>query len=161
MKTQGILDKYLLLTPGTRAKVEWSLLLAAIVAGFYFPIFTLPFLPYSRVFGVVLGICGLVVHRLSHAAHKHAHDNIDSITHLVTAGIYSKIRHPGYTGLILIYMGLSLVGGTLLALSVAFVLSALAVLTALREEVYLMKKFEGGYRDYMRQVPFRFLPKMF
>ncbi len=157
----GLLTRYLLARPGKRAKLEWSLLFASCLAGFYFPIISLPCYSYFLPFGVFLLIAGFAVHRASHAIHRHAHDKLEAIHHLLTTGIYSKLRHPGYAGLILMYLGLSLVAGTLLALLVALILSILAVLTAFKEEVVLGEKFGDQYAEYAERVPWRFVPGLF
>jgi len=79
----------------------------------------------------------------------------------VIIGIYSKIRHPGYLGLILMYLGVALLFHNILADVVAVILSFLQILTALAEERFLIKKFGEEYKEYMRRVPWRFIPKVF
>jgi protein-S-isoprenylcysteine O-methyltransferase Ste14 len=157
----GLFTRYLLARPGKRAKLEWSLLFASCLGGLYFPIINLPCYSYLLPFGVLLLMAGLVVHRASHAVHRHAHDTLDAIHHLVTTGIYARLRHPGYGGLILMYLGLSLAAGTLLALLVALLLSILAVLTAFKEEAVLEEKFGEQYAQYAERVPWRFVPGLF
>jgi len=51
--------------------------------------------------GISLLILGSIIHGLSHKEHKQAHSKAEDIEKIVTTGIYSKIRHPGYLGLIL------------------------------------------------------------
>ncbi len=41
-----------------------------------------------------------MIHGISHVHHKGAHSTTDEIEEIVTTGIYSKIRHPGYLGII-------------------------------------------------------------
>jgi len=79
----------------------------------------------------------------------------------VTTGIYSKIRHPGYLGLILMYLGVAFLFHNILANVVAVILSFLQILTALAEERFLIKKFGEEYKEYMRRVPWGFIPKVF
>ena len=80
---------------------------------------------------------------------------------IVTTGIYSKIRHPGYLGLILMYFGVALLFHNILANIAAVILSFLQILTAFAEERFLIKKFGEEYEEYMRRVPWRFIPKVF
>jgi protein-S-isoprenylcysteine O-methyltransferase Ste14 len=160
-KMTGLFTRYLLARPGQRAKLEWSLLIASCLAGLYFPIVRLPCYFYLLPFGGLLLIGGFVIHRASHAVHTHAHDKLEAIHHLVTTGIYAKLRHPGYGGLILMYLGLSLAAGTLLALGVALILSIMAVLTAFKEEAALAEKFGAQYAEYEERVPWRFVPGLF
>ena len=39
--------------------------------------------------------------------------------------------------------------------------SGLTVLIALKEEEFLLEKFGHQYQDYIRQVPWRFIPGVF
>jgi protein-S-isoprenylcysteine O-methyltransferase Ste14 len=157
----GLFTGYLLARPGRRAKFEWPLLLASCLTGIYFPINRLPCYAYLLPFGVMLLMAGFLLHRASHAVHRHAHDKLEAIHHLVTTGIYGRLRHPGYGGLILMYLGLSLAAGSLLALLVALILSLLAVLTAFKEETVLEEKFGEQYAEYAKRVPRRFFPGLF
>jgi len=64
------------------------------------------------IMGIILIISGLFMHHLSHKAHRQAHLPKESITSLITTGIYAKIRHPGYLGYFLGYAGIFLVIGS-------------------------------------------------
>jgi protein-S-isoprenylcysteine O-methyltransferase Ste14 len=86
---------------------------------------------------------------------------VEHIEKIVTGGIYSKIRHPGYLGLILAYFGIAFWFINMIPVIIALILSALYILTALKEEEYLTKKFGNGYEEYRRLVPWRFIPKIF
>lgn len=46
-------------------------------------------------------------------------------------------------------------------LIVSIIFSVLLILTALKEEEYLLRKFQKEYEKYMRRVPWRFIPKVF
>ena len=91
-------------------------------------------------------------HGLSHKEHKQAHSKAESIEKIVTTGIYSKIRHPGYLGLILMYLGVAFLFHNILAIVGSIILSSLQILTALAEEKYLIKKLREEYEEYMRRV---------
>ena len=104
---------------------------------------------------------GSIVHGLSHKEHKQAHSKAEDIEKIVTTGIYSKIRHPGYLGLILMYLGVAFLFHNILAIVGSVILSSLQILTALAEEKYLIKKLREEYEEYMRRVPWRFIPKVF
>jgi len=111
--------------------------------------------------GVILFILGLGVHGLSHKEHKQAHSKAEDIKRIITTGIYSKIRHPGYLGLILMYTGMAFWFYSLIPVIIAIIFTVLHVLTALKEEEYLLRKFEEKYSEYMKRVPWRFIPKVF
>ena len=80
---------------------------------------------------------------------------------LVTRGIYSRIRHPSYTGIILMFLAC-----TLLFLNIVLVVGFFAVLgiayrkSVLEEELLSSEKgFGREYRDYMLKTG-RFLPRL-
>jgi len=104
---------------------------------------------------------GFIIHGISHKTHKEAHSKAENIEKIVTEGIYSKIRHPGYLGLILVYLGVALWFGNILPVILSIIFSVLLILTALKEEEYLLRKFGKEYEEYMKQVPWRFIPKVF
>jgi protein-S-isoprenylcysteine O-methyltransferase Ste14 len=103
MGKSGMLDKYLLAKPTIRIIIEWPILIAIVIIGTIFSLHKIPFSPISNIVGVVLLLIGLIIHEYSHKIHKQAHQESEKIEKLVTDGIYSKIRHPLYLGLILMY----------------------------------------------------------
>lgn len=157
----SIIDRYLLMSPSKRGIFEWLMLILGGFVANYFHILLLPFNEFFTILGVVFFICGLFIHYLSHKVHKQAHSKTEHIEKIVTTGIYSKIRHPGYLGLILGYFGIAFGFVNLIPIIIAATLSILLVLTALREEKYLLNKFGKEYEEYMRRVKWRFIPKIF
>lgn len=109
-------------------------------------------------FSILFGVC------LCFLAHKQLGD---SWTHaasikaktLVTKGIYSSIRHPIYTGLILSYVGSQILVGSWLWISCLFLFIP-AYLQAKKEEILLEKKFGQTFISYKKKtnmfVPFLF-----
>ena len=76
---------------------------------------------------------------------------------LVRHGLYAHVRHPIYSGGILILIGLALLKPTL-AVALASVLAALfLVVQAFLEEIDLLQRLPA-YREFMEQVP-RFFPR--
>ncbi len=73
--------------------------------------------------------------------------------HLVIRGIYSKIRHPLYLGLILIFLGYFLVSGTVGALIHLSCLIGYLPFGICIEEKNLLKKYGEAYADYQKTVP--------
>ena len=69
---------------------------------------------------------------------------------LITSGPYHWIRHPAYTGMILIYLGIALTIGTWLgaATTLALMLAATMYRIGIEEQV-LTRAFGNEYRDYM------------
>jgi protein-S-isoprenylcysteine O-methyltransferase Ste14 len=70
---------------------------------------------------------------------------------LVREGIFSLVRHPIYSGMVLLTLGWSLVWSSLAALIGALVLFAFFDIKARREERWLETNF-AEYADYRRKV---------
>lgn len=156
-----IFERYLLAKPDIRGIFEWMILVVSGLYGYCLSVLPLPFSCYFITLGIVVFILGLIIHGLSHKEHRQAHFKTEKIEKLVTTGIYSKIRHPGYLGVILMYFGVAFLLQSLLPLVIAIILSVLHILTALKEEEYLLRKFGKEYEAYMRKVRWRFIPKIF
>jgi protein-S-isoprenylcysteine O-methyltransferase Ste14 len=77
---------------------------------------------------------------------------------LVTTGIYGYIRHPIYTGDILLLAGLELALNSWLVLAVSITL-AVAIRQALKEEILLSQVF-SDYHEYCTRTK-RFVPFIF
>ena len=74
-------------------------------------------------------------------------------------GIYNKVRHPMYLGIILFYIGISLVSSSLLVSIYSLIAILMIILQAVNEEKYLIKRFGKEYLNYKKEVPM-LLPKL-
>jgi protein-S-isoprenylcysteine O-methyltransferase Ste14 len=156
-----LLDRYLLAKPTIRMIIEWPILIGVSIIGTVFSLQTIPFYPISIIIGVILLVIGFIIHGSSHRIHKQAHQQSENIENLVTEGIYSEMRHPCYLGLILIYFGFAFSCGIVWILAPVVIFSILTVLTAIREEELMEEKFGEEYEEYMKQVRWRFIPRIF
>ena len=75
---------------------------------------------------------------------------------LVTSGIYSRIRHPMYTGVITMFAGYVLFWGSLLSVPLWLAFSILYMIKSVKEERILMDRFPD-YREYKNRT-WRFFP---
>jgi protein-S-isoprenylcysteine O-methyltransferase Ste14 len=76
---------------------------------------------------------------------------------LITMGPYRFVRHPIYTGLLLMVSGSSIVeGGWWPLWLIVFV--AYAIYSAWTEERTMMQQFPDQYAEYKKRTPGRFLP---
>jgi protein-S-isoprenylcysteine O-methyltransferase Ste14 len=80
---------------------------------------------------------------------------------LVTNGIFSYIRHPHYTSLIIIGIGLALFFYSLFALLIAILAIPLIIWSIYDEEKHLIKEFGNEYIDFMKKTPWRIIPRIF
>ncbi len=78
---------------------------------------------------------------------------------LVTDGIYARVRHPQYLGLIIVVVGFLIQWPTLITLIMAPLLFAAYVRLADREERDLRLRYGHLYAEYAARVP-RFLPRL-
>lgn len=76
---------------------------------------------------------------------------------LVQHGIYSRMRHPLYTSVMLASLGWALIWQSIVSFAVALSLIPFFQAKARREEQALHNTY-AGYADYARRVP-RFLPR--
>ncbi|MEO6322578.1 MAG: isoprenylcysteine carboxylmethyltransferase family protein [Polaromonas sp.] len=73
-------------------------------------------------------------------------------------GLYSAVRHPQYTGILLAVFGQIVHWPTLITLVLFPVIVLVYVLLAHREERDMLRLFGTAYQEYMQRVP-RFLPR--
>lgn len=77
---------------------------------------------------------------------------------LLTEGIYSKVRHPRYLGLMCEISATALLVNYLAIYLLVLATIPVLYLTVWLEERELVERFGDAYERYMRQVP-RFLPR--
>lgn len=138
--------------------LEWAII---IEVGFLFPHPKLPFSLISRIFGIVLIMVGFFIRRAASSINKQFLQPKEKIERLAATGIYSKIRHPCYTGFIFYYFGCLFIFGFLSMLVPIFVFSYIFYGSAIKEEKFLINRFGKDYEEYMKKVPYRFIPKIF
>ena len=80
---------------------------------------------------------------------------------LVTDGIFCYIRHPHYTSLIIIGLGLSLFFYSLFALIIAISAIPIIIWSVLDEEKYLIKQYGDEYQKFMKKTPWRIIPRIY
>lgn len=158
---QNLLNQFLLGNPFFRLSFAMPTILLVGILGEIFSWNRLPWFPYSNFLGGALFLGGWAFHLHCHKTHKQAHEQSEQIERIVTDGVFSKIRHPMYLGLIIMYWGGAMAWGIVWMLLPAFLFSALIVLMALREEAFLLEKFGRQYALYQQSVPWRFIPGIF
>jgi protein-S-isoprenylcysteine O-methyltransferase Ste14 len=76
---------------------------------------------------------------------------------VISAGLYSIVRHPMYVGELLIYLSTPIALGSLWALLFFFPLAVIIVLRLLDEEKFLCEHLPG-YREYCQKTRYRLIP---
>ena len=77
----------------------------------------------------------------------------------ITGGIYSKMRHPQYSGILLISLGFLIQWPTLITLILFPFLVVMYYRLAKREEKDIEKRYKKEYLDYKKKVPM-FIPSL-
>ena len=120
------------------------------------------FMPHSLVvLGVGTGLLGYSMVLWAMAVNAHFESTVriqnDRDHRVCMKGPYQCVRHPGYTGMILMYVGVPFILGSWWALVPAFVLSVLVVIRTRLEDKTLQKELYG-YSAYARKIRFRLVP---
>ncbi len=76
-----------------------------------------------------------------------------------SSGVYARVRHPRYLGMILAWLGAVLMSGSTRLLVLVLVFIGLAWLVMELEERELLKRLGEPYADYRRRVP-RLIPRL-
>lgn len=155
------MDFYLSSGKGVRKIADYCEWIILVLVGVIFDSPRLADSIYIFIIGIILMVVGYQVHGLSHRVHRQAHDSKEEITAIVTTGIYSKIRHPGYLGYLLGYMGVFLAIGSYSMLIVILAYTLSFIYSIISEENFLKEKFGNKYESYIKQVPWRLVPYIF
>jgi protein-S-isoprenylcysteine O-methyltransferase Ste14 len=70
---------------------------------------------------------------------------------LVTTGPYAFVRHPIYTGIILMMLGSAIAASPFWVVPL-ILFGAYFVFSARREEAFMLAQFKEQYRDYMKRT---------
>jgi protein-S-isoprenylcysteine O-methyltransferase Ste14 len=101
-----------------------------------------------------LGIAMLVVIQNGYAA---ANVTVEAEQKVVSTGLYGLVRHPMYTGNVILMIGVPLALGSYWGL--VFVVPGLIVLVLrIGDEEQLLGQELNGYREYAQQVHYRLVP---
>ena len=149
---------YLLMKPTKRGFIDITIFLTLSFIGEKFQIFKLSFPIYLNDIAYIVIFIGIGLHILAYRCNKQSHCKADAIKEIVTYGIYAKVRHPEYTGFILIYVGLFILFENVLSMLALILVSLILVLTALEEEKQLKRRFGRVYEEYAKKVKYRFIP---
>jgi protein-S-isoprenylcysteine O-methyltransferase Ste14 len=159
-ETMSLMDRCLLVKPTVRMLIDWPVMIGVGILGLVFSVGRMDFYPFINLMGGTLLLGGCAIHEYCHRTHRQAHEESKKIDSLVTSGPYSIVRHPMYASLMAMRFGAAFAFGIVWVLVPATAFSALDVLTALKEEEFLVKKFGVAYEEYVRAVPYRFVPKI-
>ncbi len=105
---------------------------------------------------VGLGVVAMVIIQNSYAAST---VRVQAGQTVVSTGLYGLVRHPMYTGNVIMLIGIPLALGSLWGL--VFVVPGVIVLAwRIRDEEKLLQEELPGYREYTRKVRYRLVPSL-
>jgi protein-S-isoprenylcysteine O-methyltransferase Ste14 len=78
---------------------------------------------------------------------------------VISTGLYGRVRHPMYAGVVLICVGIPLALGSWWGL-VSLALTLPVLVWRILDEEALLKRELPGYREYTREVRYRLVPRL-
>ena len=121
------------------------------------------FFPYYGYFGLVLLVLGEYTFYCSFRDLGEALNPATDVrpkAKLVSTGVYRRVRHPMFSGILLMFLGVGFVFGNFVMFLCFF--AAVVMLQTVRipvEERILLKEFGKDYEVYMKQTP-GLIPKL-
>jgi protein-S-isoprenylcysteine O-methyltransferase Ste14 len=161
MKMTHAFHVVFLSNPFYRGIAEKMILLGTGICGLVFSWKTCAIFPGSHILGGILVLLAYAFHRWTEQDHRQTHQESQEIEHIVTTGVFSKIRHPLYLSLMAMNIGIALAFGVMMTFVFALLTILHWVITALEEEAVLLKKFPDEYTKYMHEVRWRMIPGIF
>ncbi|MBO0879824.1 MAG: isoprenylcysteine carboxylmethyltransferase family protein [Mycobacterium sp.] len=105
---------------------------------------------------VAIGL-GLAMLAIIQNAYASANITVETEQTLASTGLYGLVRHPMYTGNVIMMVGIPLALGSYWGL--VFVIPGLIALALrIRDEETLLMQELSGYREYAQQVQYRLVP---
>lgn len=111
---------------------------------------------FTIIFGIVIFLLGTYVYFKWEIFWEKTYKG-----QLVTDGIFQYIRHPHYASLLIVGFGLAFFFFSLFALLIALIAIPIMIWSIIDEEKLLIKQYGQEYKDYMKKVPWRIIPKLF
>ncbi|MFX0012913.1 MAG: methyltransferase family protein [Candidatus Hermodarchaeota archaeon] len=117
---------------------------------------------YIEIVGLVILNVGLIIMDFAMVQNAYASKllDINKEQKLIDTGLYGHIRHPLYTGAILMIFGLPIALGSWVSLIPAAVGSLALVIRIRFEEKMLIQGMEG-YEEYRTRVKYKLIPKIY
>jgi protein-S-isoprenylcysteine O-methyltransferase Ste14 len=133
--------------------IIWSL------DSFIFKFSTMPasYIPFA--FRLGLGtICFLVSAYFALKAHRVIFDEVRDPARVIDTGVFSRVRHPLYLSVLLVYVGLFFTTLSLYSLAIFIIVFLFYDFIARFEEKKLLEAFGEAYGSYLEKTP-KWLPR--
>ena len=80
---------------------------------------------------------------------------------LLTGGPYAVVRHPLYTGFMVLTFGLAIAVPFLETLMLAAITLVVLAIFIPKEERTLLEQYGKKYKEYAKRVPWKLIPKLY
>lgn len=149
----------------TSLLVLWACVIAGLVGAVYFRAFQVGRMQVHRsvlpIVAIVIMVTGLLlrwVAMITLGRYFSPHVEIAEDQPLVMSGVYRYVRHPAYTGIALVFIGLGLAFGNWLSLVSVVGLTIVGIANRVRiEEAALLEHYGEAFESYAERTK-RFLP---
>ncbi|UCG02691.1 MAG: isoprenylcysteine carboxylmethyltransferase family protein [Candidatus Heimdallarchaeota archaeon] len=162
--------KYITDDPNTKSLTDKTFMGLAIVVFGFILVFSgidhqlslSPIPPLIELFGFIGLIISLIFISYVNKVNRYASKGlvIHKDHELITSGPYQFIRHPMYSGFIILIISVPVALGSFIAFVVSLIFPILLIYRIQIEEKMLMNHLPG-YKDYMDRVRYRFIPKIY
>ena len=168
LKDPALLERRKKMGPGeeqsTTQKIIMSLAVLSTLALLVFCAFDhrfawSPVPPSVSVFGDVLVALGLLIDLFVFRENSYGGSTIEIVEDqkVISTGLYARVRHPMYVGVLVMLIGVPLALGSWWGLAI-LVLTIPVLVVRILDEEKLLKKDLPGYEDYTQKVRYRLVP---
>jgi protein-S-isoprenylcysteine O-methyltransferase Ste14 len=114
---------------------------------------------YVALLGDLLVALGLFVNLLVFRENSYGGSLIETVNDqkVISTGLYARVRHPMYVGVLIMVIGIPLALGSWWGLAV-LALTLPVLIWRILDEEELLKKDLPGYREYAQKVRYRLVP---
>jgi len=138
--------------------IHWIVALATSFSGFFFRRYE-PVPDTAERLGEVLVLGGVVLSGIGALSLGRSYDVFPALRGVTTGGLYALVRHPMYVASMVIRLGYLAANRSNYNLMIFAIMLGLYALRAAFEESTLWR--DERYREYARQVPYRFIPGVY
>ncbi|MBY9010316.1 MAG: isoprenylcysteine carboxylmethyltransferase family protein [Candidatus Lokiarchaeota archaeon] len=115
-----------------------------------------------EIIGLIILNVGLIIMDFAMVQNTYASKilDINKGQKLIDTGLYGHVRHPLYSGAVLMILGLPIALGSWISLIPAAV-GVLAILIRIKFEEEMLSKGMDGYDEYRTRVKYKIIPKIY
>ena len=115
-----------------------------------------------EIVGLAIMNIGLIIMVIAMVQNAYASKilDINKDQKLIDTGLYSHVRHPLYTGAIIMIIGLPIALGSWLSLIPA-IIGAVAIIIRIKFEENMLIEGMDGYEEYRTRVKYKLIPKIY